>query len=42
MAALLEVALVATFQPCWTIEDTKQAHCLGTSSVAEKGVGGGA
>lgn len=42
MIAMLEVALVATFQPCWTFKVVEEAHFLGVSSVAERGVDDGA
>ena len=39
---MLKVALVATYQPCWTIEAAKEAHCMGIGSVDERGVVHGA
>lgn len=41
MIALLEVASVATYQSCWTVEAIDEAHCLGVGSVIEMNVSDG-
>lgn len=42
MTILLEVALVATYQPCEAVETKDSAHCLGIGSAVETGAGEGA